>query len=33
MVPGDIKRAKTVSSFKNEYRNHRETMVENAQDG
>jgi hypothetical protein len=33
MVPGDIKRAKTVSSFKNAYRNHSETMVENAQDG
>jgi hypothetical protein len=30
---GDIKRSKTVSSFKNAYRNHRENMVENAQDG
>ncbi len=29
----NIKRAKTVGSFKNAYRNHRETMVENAQDG
>jgi hypothetical protein len=33
MVSGDIKRARTVSSFKNAYRNHRETTVENAQDG
>ncbi len=33
MVPGDIKRAKTVSSFKNAYRSHRENMVENAEDG
>ncbi len=29
-IPGDIKRSKTVSSFKNAYRNHRENMVENA---
>jgi hypothetical protein len=33
MVPGDINPAKTVSSFKNAYRNHRETMVEKSQDG
>jgi hypothetical protein len=33
MVPGDTKRAKTVSGFKNAYKNHREAMVENAQDG
>jgi hypothetical protein len=33
MVPGDIKRSKTVSSFKNAYRSHRETMVGNALDG
>ncbi len=31
MVPGAIKRSKTVSSFfKNAYRRHREDMVENA---
>jgi hypothetical protein len=30
MVPGVIKRSKTVSSFKNAYRRHRENMVENA---
>jgi hypothetical protein len=32
VVPGEIKlkRAKTVSSFKNAYRRHRENMVENA---
>jgi hypothetical protein len=30
MIPGDIKRAKTVASFKNAYRSHRENMVENA---
>ena len=29
-IPGDIKRSKTVSSFKNAYKNHRENMVENA---
>ncbi len=33
LVPGDIKRAKTVNGFKNAYKNHRVTMVENAQDG
>ena len=33
LVPGDIKRAKTVNGFKNAYKKHRETMVENAQDG
>ncbi len=33
MVSVDIKRAKTVSGFKKAYRNHRENMVENAQDG
>jgi hypothetical protein len=30
MVPGVIKRSKTVRSFKNAYRRHRENMVENA---
>jgi hypothetical protein len=30
LIPGDIKRSKTVSSFKNAYRSHREKMVENA---
>jgi hypothetical protein len=30
MVAGVIKRSKTVSSFKNAYRRHREDMVENA---
>jgi hypothetical protein len=30
MLPGVIKRLKTVSSFKNAYRRHRENMVENA---
>jgi hypothetical protein len=30
MVPGVIKKIKTVSSFKNAYRRHREKMVENA---
>jgi hypothetical protein len=30
MVPGVIKRSKTVSSLKNAYRRHREDMVENA---
>jgi hypothetical protein len=30
MVAGVIKRSKTVSSFKNAYRRHRENMVENA---
>jgi hypothetical protein len=30
MVPGVIKRSKTVSSFKNAYRRHRENKVENA---
>jgi hypothetical protein len=29
-IPGDIKRSKTVSSFKSAYRNHRENMAENA---
>jgi hypothetical protein len=33
MVPGVIKRSKTVSSLKNAYRRHRENMVENALDG
>ncbi len=33
LVPGDIKRAKTVNGFKNPYKNYRVTMVENAQDG
>jgi hypothetical protein len=28
MVPGVIKRSKTVSSYKNAYRRHREGMVE-----
>jgi hypothetical protein len=30
MVPGVIKRSKTVSSFKNAYRRHRENTMENA---
>ncbi len=30
MIPGVIKRLKTVSSFKNVYRRHRKNMVENA---
>ncbi len=30
IVPGEIKRVKTVSSFKNAYKRHRENMVENA---
>jgi hypothetical protein len=30
LIPGDIKRSKTVSSFKNAYRSHRDKMVENA---
>jgi hypothetical protein len=30
MVPGVIKRLKTVSTFKNAYIRHRENMVENA---
>jgi hypothetical protein len=30
MVPGVIKRSKTVSSFKKAYRRHRGDMVENA---
>jgi hypothetical protein len=30
MVPGEIKRSKTVSSIKNPYRRHRENTVENA---
>jgi hypothetical protein len=30
MVPGVIKRSKTVNSFKNAYRRHREIIVENA---
>jgi hypothetical protein len=30
LIPGDIKRSKTVSSFKNAYRSHREKMLENA---
>jgi hypothetical protein len=29
-IPGDIKRSRTVSSFKKAYKNHRENMVENA---
>jgi hypothetical protein len=33
MVPGDIKRSKTVSSFKHAYRSHRKNIVENVQDG
>jgi hypothetical protein len=33
MVPGVIKRSKTMSSFKNAYRKYRENMVKNAWDG